>query len=124
MDEITRTAKRIGDKTMTREEYQKKIDELNEQKDALKAQIEQVNKEFMDSLLREFEEQGITPGTKVSVKTKSWWHGEESETETYFFGVGIVYGDVTHIFDKIKKDGTMSQVNQYIGGQIISIHKI
>lgn len=71
-----------------------------------------------------FEEQGITPGTKVPVKTKSWWHGEEIETETYFFGVGIVYGDVTHIFHKIKKDGTMSQVNQYIGGRIISIHKI
>ena len=109
---------------MTREEYQKKIDELNEQKDALKAQVEQVNKEFMDSLLRELEEQGITPGTKVSVKTKSWWHDEESETETYFFGVGIVYGDVTHIFHKIKKDGTMSQINQYIGGPIISIRKI
>ena len=29
---------------MTKEEYQKKIDELNEQKDALKAQIEQVKK--------------------------------------------------------------------------------
>ena len=38
---------------MTKEEYQKKIDELNEQKDALKAQIEQVKKEFIDSLLRE-----------------------------------------------------------------------
>ena len=109
---------------MTREEYKKKINEIREQKNALNAQIEQVKKEFKDSLLRELEEQGITPGTKVSVKTKSRWHDEESETETYFFGVGIVYGDVTHIFHKIKKDGTMSQVNQYIGGQIISIHKI
>ena len=109
---------------MTREEYQKKIFELEKQKVALNAQIEQVSKEFGDSLLRELEEQGITPGTKVSVKTKSWWKGEESETETYFFDVGIVYGDVTHIFHKIKKDGTMSQVNQDIGGQIISIHKI
>lgn len=110
--------------SMTREEYQVKIKELKEQKNALNAQIEQVNNEFRDSLLRKLEEQGITPGTKVSVKTKSWWHGEEIETETYFFGVGIVYGDVTHIFHKIKKDGTMSQVNQYIGGQFISIHKI
>ena len=109
---------------MTKEEYQKKINELKEQKNALNAQIEQVKNEFRDSLLRELEEQGITPGTKVSVKTKSWWQSEESETETYFFGVGIEYGDVTHIFHKIKKDGTMSQVNQYIGGHIISIHKI
>lgn len=31
---------------MTREEYQKKIDELNEQKVALNTQIVQVNKEF------------------------------------------------------------------------------
>ena len=124
MDANSRITKRIGDKIMTKEEYQKKINELKEQKNALNAQIEQVKKEFRDSLLRELEEQGITPGTKVSVKTKSWWHGEESETETYFFGVGIVYGDVTHIFHKIKKDGTMSHVNQYIGGHIISIHKI
>ena len=109
---------------MTREEYKKKIKELKEQKDILNAQINQVNKEFMDSLLMEIEEQGITPGTKVSVKTKSRLQIEESETETYFFGVGIEYGDVKHIFHKIKKDGTMSQVNQYIGGQIISIHKI
>lgn len=109
---------------MTREEYQVKIKELKEQKNALNAQIEQVNNEFRDSLLRKLEEQGITPGTKVSVKTKSWWHGEEIEIETYFFGVGFEYGDVRHIFHKIKKDGTMSQVNQYIGGQIISIHKI
>lgn len=109
---------------MTREEYKKKINELKEQKNALNAQIEQVNNEFRDSLLRELEEQGITPGTKVSVKTKSWWHGEESETETYFFGVGIVYGDVTPIFHKIKKDGTMSQTNHSINGDFISIHKI
>lgn len=108
---------------MTREEYQKKIDELNEQKDALKAQIEQVNKEFMDSLLREIEKQGITPGTKVSVKTKTW-RGDEIDTETYFFGVSLVWGRVEYVFHKAKKDGTMSQINQYIGGPIISIHKI
>ena len=53
---------------MTREEYQKKIFELEKQKVALNAQIEQVNKEFGDSLLRELEEQGIIPGAKVSVK--------------------------------------------------------
>ena len=57
---------------MTREEYQKKVFELEKQKVALNAQIEQVNKEFGDSLLMELEEQGITPGTKVSVKTKTW----------------------------------------------------
>ena len=56
---------------MTREEYQVKIKELKEQKNALNAQIEQVKKEFKDSLLMELEEQGITPGTKVSVKTKT-----------------------------------------------------
>ena len=47
------------DKIMTKEEYQKKINELNEQKRALDAQIEQVHKEFGDSLLMELEEQGI-----------------------------------------------------------------
>lgn len=109
---------------MTREEYKKNINELKEQKNALNAQIEQVKNEFRDSLLREFEEQGITPGTKVSVKTKSWYNDWESETETYFFGVGIVYGDVKHIFHKIKKDGTMSQINQHISGDIISVQKI
>lgn len=108
---------------MTREEYQKKIKELNEQKDALKAQVEQVNKEFMDSLLREIEEQGITPGTKVSVKSKTW-RGDEIDTETYFFGVSLVWGKVEHVFHKIKKDGTMSQINQHIEGRIVSIHKI
>ena len=108
---------------MTREEYQKKIDELNEQKVALITQIEQVNKEFKNSLLRELEEQGITTGTKVSVKTKTW-RGNEIDTETYFFGVSLKWGDMTYVFHKIKKDGTMSQVNQYIGGEIISIHKI
>ena len=108
---------------MTTEEYQKKINELNEQKDALKAQIEQVNKEFGDSLLRELEEQGITSGTKVSVKTKTW-RGDYIDTETYFFGVSLVWGTMTHVFHEIKKDGTMSQINQYIEGQIISIHKI
>ena len=108
---------------MTREEYKKKMNELNEQKDALKAQVEQVNKEFRDSLLRELEEQGITPGTKVSVKTKTW-RGDYIDTETYFFGVSLVWGTMTHVFHKIKKDGTMSQINQYIEGEIVSIHKI
>ena len=55
---------------MTREEYQNKINEIRKQKDAQDAQIEQVHKEFRDSLLRKLEEQTITPGTKVSVKTK------------------------------------------------------
>ena len=108
---------------MTKEEYQKKIDELNEQKVALNTQIVQVNKEFENSLLRELEEQGITTGTKVSVKTKPW-RGNEIDTETYFFGVSLKWGDTTYVFHKIKKDGTMSQINQYIGGEIISIHKI
>ena len=108
---------------MTREEYQKKIKELNEQKDALKVQVEQVNKEFMDSLLREIEEQGITPGTKVSVKSKTW-RGDEIDTETYFFDVSLVWGKMEYVFHKAKKDGTMSQINQYIEGRIVSIHKI
>ena len=108
---------------MTREEYQKKIKELNEQKDALKAQVEQVNKEFMDSLLREIEGQGITPATKLSVKSKTW-RGDEIDTETYFFDVSLVWGKMEYVFHKAKKDGTMSQINQYIEGQIISIHKI
>ena len=108
---------------MTREEYQKKIKELKEQKDILNAQINQVNKEFMDSLLMEIEEQGITPGTKVSVKTKTF-RGDEIDTETYFFGVSIEWGEGRHVFHKVKKDGTMSQINQYIEGEIISIQKI
>ena len=108
---------------MTREEYQKKIDEIKKQKDALDAQIEQVHKEFGDSLLRELEEQGITPGTKVSVKTKTW-RGDYIDTETYFFGVSLVWGKMTYVFHKTKNDGTMSKVNQYIEGTIVSIHKI
>ena len=108
---------------MTREEYQKKIDEIDEQKKSLNALLYQVNMEFIGSLLRELEEQGITPGTKVSVKTKEWCGGE-IDTETYFFGINLVYGKVTHVFRKIKNDGTMSRINQYIGGEIISIHKI
>ena len=108
---------------MTKEEYQKKINELKEQKEALNAQVEQVNKEFRDSLLMKLEEQGITPGTKVSVKTKTW-RGDYIDTETCFFGVSLVWGTMTHVFHKIKKDGTMSQINQYIEGSIVSIHKI
>ena len=108
---------------MTTEEYQKKIYELNKQEVALRTKIEQVNEEFKSSLLRELEEQGITTGTKVSVKTKSWT-GNEVETETYFFGVSLVWGEITYVFHKIKKDGTMSQINQHIKGKIISIQKI
>ena len=108
---------------MTKEEYQKKIFELEKQKVALNSQIEQVNKEFGDSLLRELEEQGITPGTKVSVKTKTW-RGDEIDTETYFFGVSLVWGKMTYVFHKTKNDGTMSKINQYIEGEIVSIHKI
>lgn len=108
---------------MIREEYQKKIFELEKQKVALNAQIEQVNKEFGNSLLMELEEQGITPGIKVSVKTKTW-RGDEIDTETYFFGVSLVFGKMTYVFHKTKNDGTMSKINQYIEGTIISIHKI
>ena len=108
---------------MTKEEYQKKIDELNEQKVALNTQIGQVNKEFKNSLLRELEEQGITTGTKVSVKTKTW-NGDIIDTETYFFEVSLVWGKLTYIFHKSKRDGTMSQIKQYIEGEFISIHKI
>ena len=108
---------------MTKEEYTKKINELKTQKHALDAQISQVNKEFKESSLRELEEQGITPGTKVLVKTKTW-RGDEVDIETYFFGLSLEWGEVRHVFHKVKKDGTMSQINQYIGGRIISIHKI
>ena len=109
---------------MTKEEYQKKINELNEQKSALNAQIEQVRREFGDSLVKELKEQGITPGTKVSVKTKTW-KGDEIDTETYFFGVSFVWGKMEYVFHKAKKDGTMSQINQHIEGRtIISIRKI
>ena len=108
---------------MTKEEYTKKINELKTQKQALDAQIRQVNKEFKESSLRELEEQGITSGTKVSVKTKTW-RGDEIDIETYFFGVSIEWGEARHVFHKVKKDGTMSQINQYIEGRIISINKI
>ena len=108
---------------MTREEYKKKINEINEQKHELDAQIEQVNNEFRDSLLMELEEQGITPGTRVSVKSKLS-RGEYVDTETYFFGVSLVWSEMIYVFHKIKKDGTMSQINQDIAGKVISIHKI
>ena len=108
---------------MTKEEYTKKINELKTQKRALDAQISQVNKEIKESSLRELEEQGITSGTKVSVKTKTW-RGDEIDIETYFFGVSIEWGEARHVFHKVKKDGTMSQINQYIEGRIISINKI
>ena len=108
---------------MTKEEYTKKINELKTQKRALDAQIGQVNKEFKESSLRELEEQGITSGTKVLVKTKTW-RGDEIDIETYFFGVSIEWGEARHVFHKVKKDGTMSQINQYIEGRIISINKI
>lgn len=108
---------------MTKDEYEAKIAKIDQQERELKSQRVKVNKEFQDSILKELEEQGINPGTKVSVKIKSW-NGTEVETETYFFGVGIVWGEVKHIFHKVKKDGTMSQVNHYLGGNLISIHKI
>ena len=108
---------------MTREEYQKRINELKKQKEALDVQIRQVRKEFGDSLQRELEEQGITPGTKVSVKTKTW-SGYEVDTVTCFFGVSIEYGEIKYIFNKIKKDGTMSKRNQFLMGTVISIDKI
>ena len=108
---------------MTREEYQKKIDELENQICELQAQKRQVKDEFKDSFLRELEEQGITTGTKVLVKTRTW-NGYETDTETYFFGVSFVYGKMRHVFHRSKKDGTMSQIIQYIEGDIISIHKI
>ena len=108
---------------MTKEEYTKKINELKTQKRALDAQIIQVNKEFKESSLRELEEQGITSGTKVLVKTKTW-RGDEIGIETYFFGVSIEWGELRYVFHKVKKDGTMSQINQYIEGRIISINKI
>ena len=108
---------------MTKDEYEAKIAEIDQQEKELKSQRVKVNKEFQDSILKELEEQGITPGTKVSVKTISW-KGTEVETETYFFGVDIVWGEVKHSFRKVKKDGTMSKVNHYLYGNIISIHKI
>lgn len=107
---------------MTIEEYKKKIDELKEAKYALDAQIDQVHEEFKDSFMRKLEEHGITPGTKVLVK--STWRGVEFDTETYFFGVGMVFSEMRPVFHKIRKDGKMSQINQYIDGKIISIHKI
>ena len=108
---------------MTRKKYQKKIDEINEQKISLSNRFEQVKKEFINPLLGELEEQGITTGTKVLVKTRTR-QGDEINTETYFFGVSLSWGKITYVFHKIKKDGTMSQMTQDIGGEIISIRKI
>ena len=110
---------------MTGEEYQKKINEIKNQKDVLDTKLQQLHKEFKDSLLRELEEQGITQGTKVLVKIKYWWQKEEIKTETYFLDVRIPWGEVKYIFHKAKKDGTMSHVEYHIKGEdIISIHKI
>ena len=109
---------------MTKEEYKAKIAEIGKQEAELKSQRMETNKEFTDSLLRELEEQGITPGTKVLVKTKSW-QNKEIKTETYFLDVRIPWSEVKYIFHKAKKDGTMSYVEYHIRGEdIISIHKI
>ena len=108
---------------MTKEEYTKKINELNEQIYALNAQIKQINQEFIQDSLRILEEKGITPGTKVSVKMKTW-SGYEVDIVTCFFGVSIEYGEIKYIFNKIKKDGTMSKINQFLMGTVISIDKI
>lgn len=109
---------------MTKEEFKKKIDEIENQIGELHAQKKQVKQDFKDYFLRELEVQGITPGTKVLVKTKTW-NGSEVETETYFFDICIKWDDNAEcIFHKIKKDGTMSQVIHYLVGKVISIHKI
>lgn len=108
---------------MTKDEYKAKIADICQQEKELRSQRAKVSKEFQDFILKELEEQGITSGTKVSVKTKSW-KGTEVETETYFFGVAIVWGAVKYYFHKVKKDGTMSKVNHYLDGNVISIHKI
>lgn len=108
---------------MTKDEYKAKIAEIDKQEAELRSQRRKVHKEFRDSVFKELEVKGITPGTKVLVKAKSW-NDNEVEIEAYLFDVGTVYGDVTYIFHKVKKDGTMSQINQYIGGRVISIHKI
>lgn len=110
---------------MTGEEYQKKINEIKNQKDALDTKLQQLHKVFKDSLLGELEEQGITPGTKVLVKIKSW-RGEEIDIETYFSGVSLDWScdKMGCVFNKIKKDGTMSHITQRISGYIISIQKI
>ena len=81
------------------------------------------NKKFRDFLLRKLEEQGIIPGTKVLVKTITW-RDDEIDAKTYFFGVSLILGNMTHVFHKIKNDGTMSQVNHYLDGNVISIHKV
>ena len=81
---------------MTKEEYRKKIDELNEQIYTLNAQIKQINQEFIQDSLRKLEEQGITPGTKVSVKIKRL-SGYEVDTITCFFGVPNEYGEIKYI---------------------------
>lgn len=111
---------------MTKDEYKAKIAEINQQEVEFRRQRRQVKKEFKDSLLKKLEEQGITPGTKVLVKAKSW-KGDDVEIESYFFNVDIVdtlVDNVRYIFNKVKKDGTMSQVNHPIYGNIISINKI
>ena len=109
---------------MTKEEYKAKIAEIDKQEEELRSQRMETNKEFTDSLLRELEEQGITPGTKVLIKTKSW-QNKEIKTETYFLDVRIPWSEVKYIFHKAKKDGTMSHVEYKISGEdIISIHKI
>lgn len=107
---------------MTKDEYKAKIAEINQQEVELSRQRGQVKKEFKDSILKELEEQGITPGTKVSVKKKSW-RGDE-EIEAYLSNVDIVWDEVKYSFHKVKKDGTMSQVNLPLYGSIISIHKL
>ena len=69
---------------MTIEEYQKKIDE---QKDILNAQINQVNKEFIGCILKELEEHVITSGAKVSVKN----HGVVIKLTPKLTSLGYLY---------------------------------
>ena len=72
---------------MTKEEYQKKIDEIKKQKDALDAQIEQVKKEFIDSLLRELEDVMIIFATSEQLARSSC-----SLFEDFIFADGTPFG--------------------------------
>lgn len=108
---------------MTKEYFIERLTSLDEKIEAIKDEQAALSHEYANYLSQELMKKGISYGTKVKVTYKSWCSNILSG-EGFFVKVSVIGETEKYHFKQIKKDGTMSQRDLYISGQILCIEPI
>lgn len=108
---------------MTKEYFIERLTSLDAKIKAIKDEQATVSSEYANYLSQELMKKGISYGTKVKITYKSWC-GNILSGGGFFDKVSIIGKTEKYHFKQVKKDGTMSQRDLYVSGQILNIEPI